>query len=24
MLAHQLGHPLPGKVTAKLWNWDHL
>jgi len=24
MLAHQLGHPLPGKVTAKLWNWYHL
>jgi uncharacterized damage-inducible protein DinB len=22
MIAHQLGHPLPGKVTAKIWNWD--
>jgi len=22
MLAHQLGCPLPGKVTAKIWNWD--
>ena len=24
MLAHQLGAPLPGKLTAKLWNWDQL
>jgi uncharacterized damage-inducible protein DinB len=22
MLAHQLGAPLPCKVTARLWNWD--
>ena len=22
MIAHQLGCPLPGKVTASLWNWD--
>jgi uncharacterized damage-inducible protein DinB len=21
MLAHQLGHPLSGAVTSKLWNW---
>ncbi len=24
MLAHQLGFPLPGRVTARLWNWDGL
>jgi uncharacterized damage-inducible protein DinB len=24
MLAHQLGFPLPGKVTAELWNWEKL
>ncbi len=24
MVAHQFGQPLPGKVTAKLWNWDEL
>ena len=24
MIAHQLGCPLPGKVTARLWNWDAL
>lgn len=22
MIAHQLGRPLAGKLTAKLWNWD--
>lgn len=21
MLAHQLGHPLPGKITSALWDW---
>jgi uncharacterized damage-inducible protein DinB len=24
MLAHQLGHPLPPKVTSNLWNWEKL
>jgi uncharacterized damage-inducible protein DinB len=24
MLAHQLGHPLPNKVTAGIWNWEKL
>ncbi len=24
MLAHQLGFPLPGKVTSVLWNWETL
>ena len=24
MLAHQLGFPLPGKVTSDLWNWEKL
>ena len=24
MLAHQLGFPLPGKVTSELWNWEKL
>ncbi len=24
MLAHQLGFPLPGRVTAALWNWESL
>ena len=24
MLAHQLGFPLPGKVTSQLWNWEKL
>jgi uncharacterized damage-inducible protein DinB len=24
MLAHQLGHPLPGRVTSALWNWERL
>ncbi len=24
MLAHQLGFPLPGKVTSALWRWDGL
>ena len=24
MIAHQLGAPIPGKLTAKLWNWDQL
>jgi uncharacterized damage-inducible protein DinB len=24
MLAHQLGFPLPGKVTSALWNWEKL
>jgi uncharacterized damage-inducible protein DinB len=24
MVAHQLGAPLPGKLTARLWNWDQL
>ncbi len=24
MLAHQLGFPLPGKVTSGLWNWEKL
>jgi uncharacterized damage-inducible protein DinB len=24
MLAHQLGFPLPGKVTSKLWRWETL
>jgi uncharacterized damage-inducible protein DinB len=22
LLAHQLGHPLPGRVTSQLWNWE--
>ena len=24
MLAHQLGFPLPNKVTSSLWNWEKL
>ncbi len=24
MLAHQLGYPLPSRVTATLWNWEKL
>jgi uncharacterized damage-inducible protein DinB len=24
MLAHQLGFPLPGKVTSELWSWEKL
>jgi uncharacterized damage-inducible protein DinB len=24
MLAHQLGFPLPGKVTSRMWNWESL
>jgi uncharacterized damage-inducible protein DinB len=24
MLAHQLGFPLPGKVTSALWSWEKL
>jgi uncharacterized damage-inducible protein DinB len=24
MLTHQLGFPLPGKVTSDLWNWEKL
>jgi len=24
MLAHQLGFPLPGAVTSKMWNWEKL
>ena len=24
MLAHQLGHPLPAKVTSQMWNWERL
>jgi uncharacterized damage-inducible protein DinB len=24
MLAHQLGHPLSGKVGAEIWNWERL
>ena len=24
MLTHQLGFPLPGKVTSELWNWEKL
>lgn len=24
MLAHQLGFPLPAKVTAGIWNWEKL
>jgi uncharacterized damage-inducible protein DinB len=24
MLAHQLGYPLPKKVTSDLWNWEKL
>ena len=24
MLAHQLGFPLPGKVTSAMWNWEKL
>lgn len=24
MLAHQLGYPLPGRVTSDLWNWEKL
>ncbi len=24
MLAHQLGFPLPSKVTSNLWNWEKL
>ena len=24
MIAHQLGFPLPGKVTSAMWNWEKL
>ena len=24
MLAHQLGSPLPGKLTSRLWSWESL
>jgi uncharacterized damage-inducible protein DinB len=24
MLAHQLGFPLPGAVTSRMWNWEKL
>jgi len=24
MLAHQLGRPLPNKVTSEMWNWERL
>ena len=24
MLAHQLGFPLPTKVTSGIWNWEKL
>ena len=24
MLAHQLGFPLPNKVTSEMWNWERL
>jgi uncharacterized damage-inducible protein DinB len=24
MLAHQLGHQLPGAVTSEMWNWEKL
>jgi uncharacterized damage-inducible protein DinB len=24
MLAHQLGHPLPKKMTSDIWNWEKL
>jgi uncharacterized damage-inducible protein DinB len=24
MLAHQLGFPLPGKVTGAMWNWERI
>jgi uncharacterized damage-inducible protein DinB len=24
MLAHQLGFPLPGKLTSRLWSWESL
>jgi uncharacterized damage-inducible protein DinB len=24
MLAHQLGSPLPNKITSDLWNWEKL
>ena len=24
MLAHQLGFPLPAKITSQLWNWERL
>lgn len=24
LLAHQLGFPLPGKVTSKMWSWERL
>ena len=24
MLAHQLGFPLPAKITASMWNWERL
>ena len=24
MLAHQLGSPLPGKITSEMWNWEKL
>jgi uncharacterized damage-inducible protein DinB len=24
LLAHQLGFPLPGRVTSQLWNWERL
>ncbi len=24
MLAHQLGHPLPPKITSRMWDWESL
>ena len=24
MLTHQLGHPLPNKIMAGIWNWEKL
>ncbi len=24
MIAHQLGHPLPGALTSEMWNWEKL
>ena len=24
MLAHQLGYPLPPKVTSRMWNWESI
>jgi uncharacterized damage-inducible protein DinB len=24
MITHQLDHPLPGKITSALWNWERL